>query len=117
MSDALSVADVRKSLGKAFNRAHYAKEVIWVAKHGDPFVAVVSDDDGNNILEIRELAQMLEMDPGRLLARLRKLVTEQNDLRDQVVERLSGEDEGGAGEAGEGDAAESPTREPESANG
>lgn len=88
MSEALSVADVRKTLGKAFARAHYAKEVVWVAKHGDPFVAVVSDADGNNVLEIRQVAQMLDMDPSVLLVRLKKLLSEEKEFRDQIAERL-----------------------------
>ena len=103
MSEALSVADVRKSLGKAFNRAHYGKEVIWVAKHGDPFVAVVSDDDANNVVEIRELAQILELDPTRMLARLRRLVTEENELRDPLRVSLSATDESEARSAARGD--------------
>lgn len=91
MSDVLSVADVRRTLGKAFNRAHYAREVIRVEKHGDPFVAVVSDVDGNNVMEIRELANLLDMDPSRFLARLKELVSEENELHQQFLDLVSGD--------------------------
>lgn len=76
MVESIPLAEMRKSIGKAFNRAHFYNEVIRVDKHGDPFVAVVSNADGDTVEDVRELAKQLDMEPASLVDRLKKLADE-----------------------------------------
>ncbi len=105
MTKAFSVADIRKELRKAFDRAHFYDEIIKVNKHGDPFVAVVSSEYGESLEQIRLIANSLEIDPHKFLERLIAMIAEHEDIRDEIAAGVEGTNASGTKETTELDTA------------
>lgn len=69
----VSVAAMRKDLGDILNRAHYADEMVTIAKRERPFVAVISEKESRNLQGIRALAMKLDMKTATLVDRLQSV--------------------------------------------
>jgi hypothetical protein len=71
-----TTADFRKEVGKAFGLAYHAGEVVRVQNHSRPYVAVVSDQDGDAVEAIKnpepsyddmlDLARLMDWRPQKL---------------------------------------------------